>query len=170
MADPATDKAASHLLDFIAGFESGGNYSAYYSAAHNTTNFAAMTLDQVASFQWALLHARHLPSDALGRYQIISPTLQTLKRTLKLTGRELFTNAFQDKLGIDLLNSRGYTTWLNGNLGADGFADNLAHEWASLPIKNGRSAYAGDGLNKALVARAKVMGVLAETLAIHKGK
>lgn len=92
------------------------------------------------------------PSSALGGYQFLTATLDGLKKNLKLTGKEIMTPEFQDELAIALMRGRGLDGYLAGKITAEAFANNLAKEWASLPMvtgpKKGRSYYSGDGLNK----------------------
>ena len=56
---------------------------------------------------------------------------------------------------LQLMRGRGMDLYLSGAITAENFANNLAREWASLPVvsgtKKGRSFYDGDGLNKAHV-------------------
>jgi hypothetical protein len=103
------------------------------------------------------------PSSAIGAYQFMSYTLDSLKSSLKLTGKETFDVAFQDDLAVALMIRRGYMKYMRGEITSDQFCNNLAMEWASLPVVNtirgahrtvtsGQSYYAGDGLNKALVS------------------
>jgi len=100
------------------------------------------------------------PSSALGGYQFITATLDSLKRDLKLTGKEMMTEAFQDDLAVSLMNRRGYLKYHRGEMSAEAFCNELAKEWASLPVVTrikgasryvnpGQSYYSGDGLNKA---------------------
>ena len=56
-------------------------------------------------------------------------------------------------LAIALIEGRGLNRYMEGKLSLENFANNLAHEWAGLPLvtgpNTGKSAYDGDGLNKA---------------------
>jgi hypothetical protein len=101
------------------------------------------------------------PSSALGGYQFLTATLDSLKKDLKLTGKEVMSEAFQDDLAVALMNRRGHMKYLRGEMGPEAFANELAKEWASLPVVTrikgahryvnpGQSYYSGDGLNKAL--------------------
>ena len=100
------------------------------------------------------------PSSALGGYQFITATLDSLKKDLKLSGKEMMTEVFQDDLAVALMNRRGHMKYLRGEMGEIAFANELAKEWASLPVVTrikgqkryvnpGETYYAGDGLNKA---------------------
>ena len=128
------------LLDFIAKYESNGNYNVLYGG--RTKPLTTMTINQVLKMQEGLGG----PSTAAGRYQIIRITLRELRDKMKLRGTEIFDKKMQDRMAVCLLERRG----LNKNLGTEKFMLNLSKEWASLPRdKSGKSYYAGDGLNKA---------------------
>lgn len=96
---------------------------------------------------------RKEPSSALGGYQFLTATLDSLKSDLKLSGKEIMTPEFQDDLAVALMNRRGHLKYLRGEMSAETFCNELAKEWASLPMvtgsKKGKSYYAGDGLNAA---------------------
>lgn len=150
------------LLDFIARFESGGNYNAIYKAGDNTDNprLVDMTLAQVRSFQDRYV-ADGNASSAAGRYQIIRTTLDGLIASTGVAPTEKFSPEVQDDMARKLLEGRGLSRYLAGGLDVAEFAKNLAKEWAALPviedttghlnrrIKAGQSYYAGDGLNRA---------------------
>lgn len=119
-----------------------------------------MTLDEVDAWQGANI-AAGAQSTAAGGYQIIRGTLAGLRESLGLTGAEKFDAGMQDRLGIELMREAGLDAYKSGAIGADDFADSLAAVWAALPLEDGRSVYAGDGLNAAHVARDTVMDILA---------
>jgi len=107
-------------------------------------------------------------SSAIAGYQFITATLDSLKRSLKLTGKEIMSPAFQDDLAVALMNGRGFMQFMRGEMSAETFANNLAKEWASLPVVTaikgahrtvtpGQSYYAGDGLNAALHKPATIL-------------
>lgn len=145
------------LLDFIAEHESRGDYNIVYSGIskrlHPVNPITEMTIGQVLKWQDFVV-ANNAKSSAAGKYQIIRKTLRATHIDAGLTQDRLFDKAGQDALAMQLLKYRGLGAYLNGQISAETFANNLAHEWASLPWVNGpnkgRSVYAGDGLNKAL--------------------
>jgi hypothetical protein len=63
-------------------------------------------------------------------------------------------------LAVALLNRRGYQRYLQGAMTVHEFADRVAQEWASFPMPDGRSYYAGVGSNRALVDRSTVVSTL----------
>lgn len=152
------------LLDFIAQFESNRNYNAFFGSTINTNKpeFTAMTVDAVLDWQRNFVR-KGSPSSAVGKYQFIRDTLLDLIVAGHARRDDLFDQKVQDKLAIALLKGRRLGKFLAGSISAVDFGVELAKEWASLPvprdvarknrlIKMGQSYYAGDGLNKALVA------------------
>src|SRR5690606_22390784 len=101
-----------------------------------------------------------------------------------LSGKEIFNETLQDDLAVALMIRRGYLRYLRNEITAVTFANNLAKEWASLPVvidmqgssrkvKKGQSYYAGDGLNKALHDPDKVLAkvmALRTTETVQKAK
>ena len=122
-----------------------------------------MTLNEV--LEWQNTHNPLGPeTTAIGAYQIVNqpnaPTLSGLIRKMGLTGGELFTSELQDRMAIVLMEGRGLSKFLSGKLDGDSFANQIAREWASLPVLKedrrgrrtiaiGQSYYRGDGINKA---------------------
>lgn len=163
---PATEAAgdAAGLLDFVGKLESNGNYNAYYqNAGNNQIIFTSKTVDEVIAWQRDHI-AQGNASSAVGRYQIILDTMRTLKKQMGLTGQERFTPELQDKMALALLERRGYSEYRAGKISKEEFVDRLAHEWAAIPMatgsKAGKSAYDGDGLNKAGARVEDVLAVL----------
>jgi len=165
------------LLDFIAKFESGGNYNAYYGHAGNQNDpkLTSMTLQGLQNWQANYTGVNGSPSSAAGRYQIIRKTLKTLITKMGLdAGSARFTQDMQDKMAIKLLEGRGLSSFLNGSKSVEAFGNSVAMEWASMPVlatvtrsngvtvHPGASYYSGDGLNKALTTtsafRAALLG------------
>ena len=110
-------------------------------------------------------------SSALGGYQFITTTLDSLKASLHLTGNEIMNPAMQDDLAVALMIRRGYMEYMAGRMNPSTFCNNLAKEWASLPVvtsiqgahralKVGQSYYAGDGLNKALHTASEIISLV----------
>lgn len=141
------------LLDFIAKVESQGNYNVLVGGKIKTDPaLTDMTVGEVLDFQKTMKQFGH-ESTAVGKYQIIRDTLLSLVNQRKVTLNDTFNQATQDKLAIDLLNRRGRLQYKEGNLDKETYADNIAKEWASMPLASGKSAHAGVGSNKALVTR-----------------
>jgi len=144
------------LLETIAKGESNGNYNAYFGSSKNSEiKFTKMSIRQVLDWQAEYVN-NGSPSNAVGKYQIIRPTLEGLVEQLQLDLDQAFDEATQDMLAITLLERRGSIDYVAGKLTTEQFAANLAKEWAALPKVTGhnpvQSYYAGDGLNRSLIS------------------
>jgi len=146
------------LLNLIGQVEARGNYNILVGGRIEP-RLSEMTVAEVLNFQ-SNMRGRGHESSAVGRYQIIKGTLESLVNQGAASPNEKFSPATQDKLAVALLNRRGYQSYLQGKLSADQFADRLAMEWASFPVASGQSYYAGVGSNKALVDRNTVLSTL----------
>ena len=157
------------LLDFIASPESRGDYNAVWGGIKAKDRprkpLVQMTIADVLAWQESI-DSRY-PSEAAGRYQIMEDTLRPLPPAAGLLPSDLFNEANQDALATVLLRRRGLGKYEAGTITAEEFANNLAREWASLPMvsgpKYGRSYYAGDGLNRSHVS---VQDFMAAVLAV----
>ena len=114
-----------------------------------------MTVDEVLAFQ-AQNIAAGAEASAIGGYQIKRSTLEGLKASMGLNGSEVFDEAMQSRMAVALMEGRGLSDWRAGKITDEDFANNLAQEWAALPVvtgpRAGQSYYGGDGLNNAQVA------------------
>ena len=122
-----------------------------------------MTVKEVRAWQRQSVRSGSA-STAAGGYQIIGGTLDSLVKSMRLSGNELFDADLQDRMGMQLMVEKGYNSWTSGKITDAQFANNLAKTWAGLPIvngpKKGRSYYAGDGLNKSNVDPTNVFKAL----------
>lgn len=158
----------SGLLAVIAEGESKGNYNAYYgNTGNDAIDFTSMTVGQVLDWQ-ADYVARGNPSNAVGKYQFIRPTLAGLVRELRIDTDRRFDAALQDRLAIRLIERRGVHEFIDGRISREQLAHNLSKEWAALPRVIGdnpsASYYDGDGLNAVQV---RVDQVLAAIDSLH---
>ena len=148
----------SSLLNLIGRVESNGNYNVSWGG--KVANFTNMSVNQVLEWQRQFVNGGS-PSSAVGKYQIIRKTLMGLKSRMGLNGNERFTPQLQDQMALELLKQRGLQSYLSGSLSESAFMLRIAQEWASFPRDaSGRSYYAGDGLNKALVSPNTVVATL----------
>ena len=157
-----TNNEMLNLLRLIRLHEGGPGargYNADYALDDKWT-LTSRSFDDVRALGRSQVTRDGEASSAIGAYQFLSKTLDSLKQSLKLTGTETFDQNLQDDLGIALMARRGLWKYCAGQMTAETFANNLAKEWASLPVvtsikgarrqlKIGQSYYAGDGLNKA---------------------
>jgi muramidase (phage lysozyme) len=150
--------STDRLLNLIGNVESRGNYNILVGG-RTEPSLTNMTIAEVLEFQSGMPGRGH-ESTAVGKYQIIRGTLQDLVKSGAVSMNDVFSPATQDRLAITLLNRRGYQRYLQGNMSVDQFADRVAMEWASFPMPDGRSFYAGVGSNKALVDRSTVVATL----------
>lgn len=160
-------KAFQPLLQLIAQAESSDNYNAYFSNAGNdTVNFTNMTIAEVLVWQNSFVEQGNA-SSAVGRYQIISPTLKSLTREMGLDMGQKFDKPMQDSMAMTLLERRGASEFVNDELSREEFAARLAKEWAALPKVLGDnpedSYYASDGLNRSLVTVREILTVIDKT-------
>ncbi len=163
-------KSYTPLLNLIGKGESNGNYNAYYGNPRNTEiKFTDMSISAVMRWQKEYV-ATGSPSSAVGRYQIISGTLQGLVTQLNLDMNQKFDEQTQDAMAIALLERRGSIEYVNQELSKEDFAANLAKEWAALPKVIGenpeQSYYANDGLNKSRIESRAVLRAI-EPITAH---
>ncbi|SPL70865.1 hypothetical protein [Acinetobacter stercoris] len=158
-------RAGSNSLSSFIGKGEGSynsvNLGKRYGYKSGTKNLTSMTVDQVRAMQ-----ARR-EVNAVGKFQIIRDTMPSVIKGMGLSGKELFNEDLQEKMGAWLLfNKRtalgDYLKGKHNNLKLAG--DEGAREWASLPVlsdhlvtksgnktfhsKRGATAYS-DGVNKA---------------------
>lgn len=132
------------------------------------------TVDEVQAWQrWVV--GQGSASSAAGAYQFIRATLVSIEDDGAIHGDETFTEEVQDRAAIHLLKRRGWDKLVAGQITREAFADNLAREWASLPVHSdqrgqsrfvtrGSSYYAGDALNKAHARPEEVMEAISAAL------
>lgn len=161
------------LLDLIRLHEAPKGYGQIYSGAKGVgkdVNVSKMTLDGVLLLQ-AQMKAKGSKSTACGGYQFINKTLKATIQGMGLNGSEVWTPELQDRMALYLVEQRGLPRFLSGKITRTEFANNLAKEWASLPVvstvqggsrivNRGQSFYAGDGLNKAFHKPAVIESLL----------
>lgn len=129
------------------------------------------TVGEVIEWQGFVV-AKGAASSAAGAFQIIRKTLVSLK----LPDGRRFDRECQDEAALTLLDRRGWEKCEQGRMTPESFADQIAREWASLPVQKaqqgasrtvqrGMSYYAGDGLNKAHASPEEVMQAIRASLA-----
>lgn len=157
------------LLNVIAQAESGSNYNTIFSNSRISTEeylgkrLTDCTITEV--LQWADHSTDTLgsASSAAGKYQIIRGTLRSLVSEGAASVDELYNAEVQDRLANALLKRRKIDQYIAGSITEARFAINIAQEWASMPVCSRtqgskrivnaeESYYAGDGINKSLVA------------------
>lgn len=152
------------MLALLAAIRSKESGSAGYNADFRNDDrwpLTTLTLDEAQALGRLQVVRDGEASSAIGAYQFLTKTLISLRTSLHLTGGERFDELFQDDLAVALMIRRGYMRLMRDELSAEEFSNNLAKEWASLPVvidmqgafravRRGQSYYSGDGLNAAL--------------------
>lgn len=159
--DAVTQGKVGEVLNFIARFESRGDYNIILGG--DRPKLTSMTIAQVYNLQSQMLR-QGKESSAVGRYQYISTSL---KEMVNLLGLDIQTTKFdektQDSIAIaDLRRRAGLDNWLSGSLSNERFLENLSRIWAGLPSpsKGGASFYSGVGSNAAGVGLQAALGTL----------
>lgn len=136
------------IKELIAKHESNGDYNIVIGGGRYPLE--DMTLGEVRDLQEALVDSG-APSGAVGKYQIIGKTLESImrKNPKDFPPDRKFDASAQEEAADILLDRRGFKKFENGEVSSEKMATELAKEWASLPDpKTGKSYYDGDGINK----------------------
>jgi hypothetical protein len=160
-------ESALRLLDFIGRAETGRTGADAYRTVIGFHEgdlpgpITSLSVDELLASQeeWP---ARGWVTTAAGKYQILRSTLLDLKVALSLSGREVFDEGLQDRLGYALLERCGWPEVQSGMIRRRDFALAVAREWAAIPVlrgtqgrsrrvRRGQSFYAGDGRNTATI-------------------
>jgi len=145
--DSATEGKVGELLNFIARYESGGDYNIMVGGKRG--NLTGMTVGNVLDMQKNMIAKGH-ESTAVGRYQYIRKTLADTAAQMGMdVNSTKFNEKTQDALAIQTLRTIGLERWLDGKLDDGAFLNKVAQVWASIPKTSGGSAHAGVGSNKA---------------------
>ena len=152
------------------------SYEVVYSgipAKHRTKALlTTYTVKEILEWQGFVV-ANGAASSAAGAYQIIRKTLVGLN----LPATRIFDATCQDECALRLLDMRGWAKVEAGDMAPEDFADQLAREWASMPVlkaqkgqkrwvQRGESYYAGDGLNAAHASPEEVMAAIRAALVV----
>lgn len=179
----------SDLMLYIQRFESAGAvnsqrvqspyqvvYGGIAAKDRPTSPLTSMTVEQVLDWQ-DNIDTRY-PSEAAGAYQVMEDTLRGLVDAGSVRPEALFDEETQDFVAQLLMERRGLSKYLEGEISAEDFADSLAREWASFPVvrdqrgakryvKRGQSYYAGDGLNSAHAQPDEFLKIVREILSFQ---
>lgn len=165
-AGGAIPPAARSILDVIGNGEAPRGYDQVYGgiphAAAPPRPITSMSVREVYDWQGRAVSAG-AASTAAGRYQIIRGTLRGLAHKLDAWSWR-YDPATQDRFAFELLRRRGWDAFVQGRKSLNAFGNDLAKEWAALPVltgsKRGRSYYHGDGLNAARVPLSTIVQAL----------
>ncbi len=145
------------ILALIRKLEARGDYNIVWAgiAAKDRPKrpLTQMTVGEVKAWQSGI-RRKGYASTAAGAYQFISKTLAAAARAEGIPDTAVLDADLQDRLAVHLMRGRGLDDYVAGRKSVEAFCNDLAKEWASLPLvsgpNKGRSFYAGDGLNSAL--------------------
>lgn len=152
------------VFGLIGQLESRSDYNTM-AGGGNKKQLTSMTINEVLQYQ----NSRGRNMKAAGKWQIMPNTLRGLKKSMNLTGDELFTPEMQDRMAFELaMNRKGYRQFANatGNekLALMGAAQNdLAKEWASMPMAND-----AEGMNRLKQLRSKFQQDLTKGAKVSK--
>lgn len=148
MTNSNTKGKLGEILDFIAKYESNGNYNIMVGG--KTAKLTDMTIGEVLDMQRDMIKRGH-ESTAVGRYQYIRSTLAGTARQMNLDIDKIkFDERTQDMLAVHTLaTSCNLDDWVNGTISDGEFLNKIAKIWASVPTTSGGSYYQGVGSNKA---------------------
>ncbi len=151
MTDANTKGKLGDILNFIARYESNGNYNIMVGG--KTAKLTDMTIGQVLDMQKDMIKRGH-ESTAVGRYQYIRSTLAGTARQMGLDIDKIkFDERTQDMLAVHTLaTSCSLDDWLDRKIDDGEFLNKIAKVWASVPTTSGGSFYQGVGSNKAGVS------------------
>lgn len=160
--DSVTQGKIGELLNFIARYESNGNYNIILGG--KTMPLTKMTIDQIFQLQRDMVRSGK-ESSAVGRYQYIRKTLEQEVAQMGLDpSKTLFDEKTQDKIAIHTLRTTArLDDWLAGKQSDEQFLLRLSKIWASLPDpRTGGSFYAGVGSNKAGLGNQTALNTLSK--------
>jgi len=154
--------AIDALLTAIQSKEAPKGFGQVYGGipAREQVDVSKMTVGGVLAWQSSLRKRKVSKSTAAGGYQMIYLTLAQTVKEMGISLDAKFDAALQKKMAVYLLQKRGLGEYIDGKMSPEAFANNIAKEWASVPVVTqvlgqkrlvnpGESYYAGDGLNKA---------------------
>lgn len=152
------------VFGLIGQLESRSDYNTM-AGGGNKKQLTSMTINEVLQYQ----NSRGTNMKAAGKWQIMPNTLRGLKKSMNLTGDELFTPEMQDRMAFELaMNRKGYRQFAKATgdekLALMGAAQNdLAKEWASMPMAND-----AEGMNRLKQLRSKFQQDLTKGAKVSK--
>lgn len=119
-------------------------------------SFVNMTIGQIKKIQRDLNDVNGVGYWAVGRYQLIPPTMRALCKRHGVSDNALYNKALQDKFCVWLLMDRSdVLKYIRTGHGFDSAALNIAMIWASVPLlknhkgKRAGQSYYSNGVDKA---------------------
>lgn len=160
------------VLSFIGGEEAPRGYDQIYdgSVVPLPKALTSMTLGEILDWQ-DQNRAAGAASGAVGRYQFMGPTMMEMAARVGMDENTVFSPETQDILAGELLDLAGYSSFINGTMSTEAFANNVAGRWAALPLVSGAgagdSAYVGVAGNKATTSVGEYLSSLQTAKAVE---
>jgi hypothetical protein len=153
------------ILDTIYKYESNGNFNRWVSGFKGSPNADLTKMSVLEVLEAQSRSVKNGGGSAAGAGQVIHPTLMGLVNKGVVNAEDQFNENTQNKIFAHLLEQRGYSKWANGDLSTQKFGNNIAKEWAAMPVlqdtyrgkkqvNRGSSYHAGVGSNKARLGAA----------------
>jgi hypothetical protein len=139
----------TNLLSVIRDAESSDNYDIAIKSGTGEgedLDLTSLTVGQVRAIQ---RKREKTHGSAVGAYQIIDDTLDYLVNSEGFSNSDIFNKETQDRMAVALLERRGLTSYLEGEITPQKFLGNVAKEWAGIPTLKNKSAWEGVAGNKA---------------------
>jgi hypothetical protein len=141
-----TNDAQARRNGFNSGYDVPYGYGKY---AKPNKPLTEMSIAELKKFQAKQIGATKgtIPgtekgTGAVGKYQVTQGTLKMAQDALGFKESDRFSPELQDRIGAYLLDKRGYTKYVNGEITAEQFQTNLSMEWASVADPaTGKSRY-----------------------------
>ena len=148
---PTVKTNGSGLLDYIRASEAEGSYDiqTYYATKAGIKPPKALTsmlVSEVRDYQ-NLLSSKGIKSTAMGGYQVMGYTLQSLIDQGVVKPSDVFDKTTQDKIGMALLERRGLSKYQSGQMPESDFLKGLSQEWAAFPVTTKMVGHLGTMLN-----------------------
>ncbi len=145
-----TSDAKAKARGYHSGYDVTLGYGKY--ADDKTNPVSNMSLKEVYAHQKKMKadpsNRHHIgngvyrPSSAVGKYQIVEPTLKRLQKRLGLSDDAKFDKKTQDAMAQLLLKDAGADDFKNGKITSQQYQDKIAKIWASVANSStGKSAY-----------------------------
>ncbi len=147
----AEGEGTSDSLARLKGFGSG------YDVPYGHGQFgrpdkalSSMTIKEIKEFQKKQIMSTRgtIPgtsqgTGAVGKYQVTQTTLEELQNQLGFDDDAIFDKNLQDRMGKALLDRRGYSKFIRGEMSDKDFQTSLSKEWASIANPDTNMSYYG---------------------------
>jgi len=149
-----TSESQAQKRGFNSGYDVPYGYGKYGKPDRPLTE---MTVAEVRDFQRKQIAATRgkVPgtkqgTGAVGKYQVVFGTLKDMQKQLGFKDTDKFSVELQDRIGLALLNKRGYQDYKDGKITKQEFQKNLAREWASIADPDTGKSYYGQATGTSL--------------------